>query len=439
MEPGLLGTISNTFLGAQAFGDPRETFRNNTPQGLLNQFSEEEQRRIGEQLQGQFRQVFRDRDDIRDRFEESVTSQAQRRRVASTLPRLVEGGELTPQQAQIVQSLPTEEAVGVISDLLSPANVGAGADRTVGSNVITSTPTTDQQNLAAANVDPTSEDGRATLTDAPGRGVLEAITVADKDNPNSRRTVLRTSQGIFEQTVNNNGEPVLTPVDTTQIREISTREQGSREELGTIDKRNLDSAQIATVGLTRTANDALKLLDESESVNTFTAGASGIVNSLKQEGRALANALDRDFEESQLNPARFDDTFEELGIDNTRLKGLFTSLAFQAAAANGQTGRSVSDTDVKRFLRQTGASSGDPDTIRAVLSDLINRTQRGFRDRFQIKTGREFEGDLPELFSSKSQQEQGLPEGVPEGSTRAGTFEGKPVFTTPEGRRLVVE
>ena len=362
---------------------------------------------------------------------------AQKQQVNRLLRGLVESGQLDPTRARALSLQPSQD---VLETLTTAFNLAPGTSRSDLIGEIANQQTTAEQNVTTAGVEPTSADGRSALAGTPGRNVLESFTVADIDNPENRRTVVRTPQGIFEQTVDAEGRPAFRPVDTTRVRRISTQEQGTRDELGTVDRRELEGAQLATISLTRTANDALKLLDQDPSANTLIAGASGIINSLQQEGRALANALDKDFTEDQLNPARFSDTFSELGINNARLQGIFTSLAFQAAAASGQTSKAVSDTDIKRFLRETGASSSDPETIRRVVTDLVNRTQRNFRDRFLIKEGREFEGAFPPLFGSEGGQSPRLPEGIPADSRPTGRFfEGKPVFITPDGREVIEE
>lgn len=75
-EPGLLGNVGNFLLQSHAFGDPRETFRRNTPEGLLQYFDEEEQERLGSKLQSQFRMPG-SRSAVRSTFREDVTGVAE--------------------------------------------------------------------------------------------------------------------------------------------------------------------------------------------------------------------------------------------------------------------------------------------------------------------------------------------------------------------------
>lgn len=74
--------------------------------------------------------------------------------------------------------------------------------------------------------------------------------------------------------------------------------------------------------------------------------------------------------------------FQGSAMDAARIDSLIVDLAFMAAAASGQTGRSVSDRDVQRFLQQIGQSQ-DPDVFAAVLRDMQGRVKEKFENQFQ--------------------------------------------------------
>jgi len=174
----------------------------------------------------------------------------------------------------------------------------------------------------------------------------------------------------------------------------------SEEVLGDTEARQLRDAEVATKQFLATTGDALSLLQDSPDINTFAGRFAGLVNDLQQEGKAVARALGKEFDENILDPTRYSDStesgvgFDELGIQNRRMQSIITSLAFQAAAASGQTGRSVSDRDVRRFIGEIGASAADPRAFAVVLRDVAERTARNFRLNYESRLGRSFEGDL---------------------------------------------
>tara|TARA_R110002094_G_scaffold157781_2_gene144043 strand:+ start:9575 stop:10891 length:1317 start_codon:yes stop_codon:yes gene_type:complete len=192
---------------------------------------------------------------------------------------------------------------------------------------------------------------------------------------------------------NNQNEPIkLAEGD----RAVTASLTGSASDLGITnpEKIKLDDAEIAAKTFIATAGDALKLLEETPDANTFIAGAANIVNSLEQEAEAIGRALGAD--SSLFDPSTYEDVFESpgIGIQSSRMKSLITSLAFQAAAASGQTGRGVSDRDVKRFIEEIGAGAADPETFSSTIRDVADRVDRGFRINYSTRARKEFEGDL---------------------------------------------
>lgn len=176
---------------------------------------------------------------------------------------------------------------------------------------------------------------------------------------------------------------------------------------GQTEARNLRQAEVSTRQFINTTRDALNLLQEQPDVNTFMGRAAGIVNDLQQEAGGFARGLGLEFDSEVLDPSAHKETFDQLGIDNARMRSLITSLAFQSAAASGQTGRSVSDRDVQRFIQEIGASSADPRAFSQVLRDVASRTARNFQTNFEVRTGQQLEGDfgVDDLPSVSGQQE----------------------------------
>ena len=190
------------------------------------------------------------------------------------------------------------------------------------------------------------------------------------------------------------GEPAEVS-DTDRIIEGSSL-TGSPEDLGLSDSefKELRDAEVSTKTFIATVGDALQILEDTPDINTFVSRGAAVVNNLQQEARAIGRALDLDFDESILSPSTHEDTFDELGIENQRLRSIINSLAFQAAAASGQSGRSVSDRDVTRFIREIGADAADPRAFARVLRDVADRTARNFQINYQTRLEEDFTGDL---------------------------------------------
>lgn len=185
---------------------------------------------------------------------------------------------------------------------------------------------------------------------------------------------------------------VVEPGD--RLLESSSITGGIESVLGQTERRNLNDAQVATQNFIATAGDALNLIDEEPGANTLTGRAAALFGDLKAEAVTFGNALGLDFEPSQLDPATYTEQFKSLGVTNPRMQSLITSLAFQAAAAAGSRGQSVSNRDIERFINQVGGNAANPEAFKAVLRDEAARTARNFRNNFSVRLGKEFEGDL---------------------------------------------
>lgn len=204
-----------------------------------------------------------------------------------------------------------------------------------------------------------------------------------------RMTVLRTNRGLFRQRVDEQGRMRFEPVDSSRIRPVSTQEQGPSGQLaglGGSEVEKLRDAEVATRSLVATAQDAIDLLRKNPNANTMTAGVARFANDLQQEATAFASNMGLDIEEGALDPSNYEGEFQELGIENAQMKSLLTSLAFQAAAASGQTGRSVSDRDVQRFIKEVGAQNADPMAFAQTLRDVANRAVRRFQTNYEVRT-----------------------------------------------------
>lgn len=217
----------------------------------------------------------------------------------------------------------------------------------------------------------------------------DVVEVADPTSPTGTRFV-RKSQAPgqpgkpasgMQLTVGPDGE-----VQFTQGRGQADMSKGESEKL-----RN---AEISTRNFVTTVGDAIEMLEKNPDINTFTARAAGLVNNLQQEGRAIAAALGKNFDERMLDPSIHAETFDRLGIENARMRGLITALAFQAAAASNQAGRDVTEKDIRRFIEEVGAGSSDPRAFAEALQDVAGRTVRNFQTNYEVRMGKPFSGEI---------------------------------------------
>lgn len=209
-----------------------------------------------------------------------------------------------------------------------------------------------------------------------------------------RETLLRTDQGLFRQSVQD-GQPVMTPVDSSRYRPVQTSEQGASEDisgLGDTEQRKLRDLEAGTRDYIATTRDAIKLLDENPDVNTFTARGASLINSLQQEATALGRQFGSDFDPDNLNPSNYKDEYEDLGINSNRLRSMVQSLAYQLART--REGGRLSEPDIRSAIRTVGANSADPESLKQTMRDVAERTARRFRINYEVRTDKPFQGDL---------------------------------------------
>lgn len=169
---------------------------------------------------------------------------------------------------------------------------------------------------------------------------------------------------------------------------------GAADEIGLTNSEaeKLRDSEVAAKTFMATAGDALSLLESSPDINTFVAAASGLVNNLEQEARAIARATGANIDFELLDTSK--NGIDALGIQNQQMKGLVTALAFQAASASGQSGRDVTERDFNRFLREIGGNASDPRAFARSIQDVAQRVDRGFRINYSTRLGKEFDGEL---------------------------------------------
>lgn len=101
----------------------------------------------------------------------------------------------------------------------------------------------------------------------------------------------------------------------------------------------------------------------------------------------------------------------DVAVDTSRIQGFMVELAFAAAAAQGQTGRAVSDKDVERFLKRIGQSA-DPKVFASVLRDAQRQVVTHTRNRVRTlnetsEAEVQFPNDLSRYLEDTPEQQEG--------------------------------
>lgn len=148
----------------------------------------------------------------------------------------------------------------------------------------------------------------------------------------------------------------------------------------------------AVMSFNSVANRIVDLVKKNPDINTMVATGSGIIAGLAQEAAALGTALG--VPKEVFDPASYQAAFRDLGIEDAAMQSLITSLAYQAAQASGQEGRSASNADVQRFIRQIGANRSDPQAFLRAIEETTKTVNDQYKFNYESMFQKPFEGDL---------------------------------------------
>ena len=183
----------------------------------------------------------------------------------------------------------------------------------------------------------------------------------------TQQTVLYDGKGGYYDVT----EPTkkITLEDDTQL--FRSSQVGAPTDYANPQEVGLKQSQIDTAQFTTGVNNVIKALEENPDANTAVARLGGVFNNLVQEAEAVMN-LENKGDRTELFK-RLD-----IGVDSAAMQSMLIGLAYQAAKAEGQKGRDVSNADIERFMRQLGANSADP----RVLIQNLTRLKKEAQDRF---------------------------------------------------------
>ena len=189
--------------------------------------------------------------------------------------------------------------------------------------------------------------------------------------------------------LDDNADRIRKAPQQTEAGGVGEFEGRSKKEMA-----DLRGAEVATRNAIRNTYRLQDLIKDDPDALTATGRGVSIARAMANEAEAVARTFGVEIPEGLNDAARYASTFETLGVDNARARGMLTNLAYTAAAANGQSGRSVSDRDVKRFLERIGGGYMDPQARVAVLDDFVEEIAEGYKVRHSVVANEPYQGDL---------------------------------------------
>ena len=230
---------------------------------------------------------------------------------------------------------------------------------------------------------PTTEVDRIyeELTEAEEVKSLEAFQLILPDG--TQQTALYDGKGGYYDVTSPTTQ--LTLEEGTQV--IRSSQVGGVRDFNDPRENQLQESQINTAQFTTGVNNVIATLEKYPDANTAAAAVAGTINSLIQEAEAVMN-LKNDGDRVAL--------FEKLalGVENASMQSMLIGLAYQAAKAEGQKGRDVSNADIERFMKQLGANSSDPQVLIQNITRLKQEAQQRFSTQYSFVRGTPWEGSF---------------------------------------------
>lgn len=166
-------------------------------------------------------------------------------------------------------------------------------------------------------------------------------------------------------------------------QKISTTATGTPAQLG-VDRNSLVSVRdtrIAARQAIESANDIQRLVAGRPDLLGVAGRIARLTDDVAAQAVGLANLTGLNVTASR-DPSAYAEAFREMGgtaAESAQVQSAIVNMAFAAAAASGQSGRSVSDKDVERFVKEIGASTSSPNTFISVLESFKERVDRNYQ------------------------------------------------------------
>jgi hypothetical protein len=152
--------------------------------------------------------------------------------------------------------------------------------------------------------------------------------------------------------------------------------------------KDLRDAQIGTEQAKASIEEIKNLVKGKPEIMSVAGGLSSLATHVVSQAEGLAKLTGIKIEASQ-DAASYKEELGKLGIagkDSAVLESAIVNLAYSAAVASGQSGRSVSDRDVARFIKEIGGGLGSPDQFIGVLDAFQKRMDRNLEIRRNVLT-----------------------------------------------------
>jgi len=232
------------------------------------------------------------------------------------------------------------------------------------------------------------------------RVIIDSLNKADYP-PLAMISVANSTLKILDEYGSEAGSPLTLTSELLNLGNngLANFDQIAREMAGSTSNFFATEASVrAGLSTTGTGDDARLLYQAlSATPNGAYNETTGSVDYSPTQLRALEYA-EKQFEENNsaaLGGQTIRDLLGESAYNNTRVKGAMLQLAYMAAAANGQTGRTLSDKDLAFHLKMVGfGQTSNAKTLKHNLIDFVDQVV-GFQDdriesEFPVSTMRRY-------------------------------------------------
>ena len=192
------------------------------------------------------------------------------------------------------------------------------------------------------------------------------------------------------------------------IKAASRQVQGQPGELGTKTKAqegketvDFENASIAALNSMDVADEAIDLISKTPEIGGYSGAVIRGLNELNQTISNVAKTVRDDVGETfkftdgketrivsreQLGDMYGDElgVFRKSAIHSQELESALINLGYMAAAMKGQTGRALSDTDLRLNMKEVGKIT-DPVAAKRVLKNFVSRAVNGLQNTAKVK------------------------------------------------------
>jgi len=205
---------------------------------------------------------------------------------------------------------------------------------------------------------------------------------------------------MYNNPINNNFEE-MPMVGSEEISITGT--PGDYEASENKVKITLQESEIATRNGLGLINRTIDFIDKNPAANTLVGSFALFTSETLNEVQSAFNAMGFGTLESpdvlDVNNPEYQEIFNspsflQLGEDRAVAKSKLLTLAYMVAAAYDQTGKSLSDKDIAKFMKITGSDLSKGKTITAVLNSVKQDIAARYTNKHNVYA-RDYEGINP--------------------------------------------